>query len=218
MRYTLAIFDLDGTVLDTLDDLASAVNVALTRADLPARTRDEVRTFVGNGIRSLVERAVPTGTDPAKTDTVFADFKEYYGAHCAECTAPYEGVIELLKALRAAGCRTAVLSNKADFAVQALCHRYFDGLLDAVAGERESEGIPKKPAPDGVYAICKELNAPLARAVYIGDSEVDVVTAQNAGLDAILVDWGFRTAAQLREAGARTVVSDTAALATAILA
>ena len=218
MRYRLAIFDLDGTVLDTLDDLANAVNVVLARSGLPMRTRDEVRRFVGNGIRSLVERAVPTGTDRAKTDTVFADFKEYYGAHCAERTAPYKGVIELLKSLRAAGCRTAVLSNKADFAVQALCHRYFEGLFDAVAGERESEGIPKKPAPDGLHAICKALHVPRERAVYIGDSEVDVATAQNAGLDAILVDWGFRTAAQLREAGASTVLSDTAALAAAILA
>ncbi|MBQ3482881.1 MAG: HAD-IA family hydrolase [Clostridia bacterium] len=218
MSYALAIFDLDGTVLDTLDDLADATNAALARAELPVRTRDEVRAFVGNGIRALVERAVPHGTPSAVTDTVFASFREYYAAHCADRTAPYAGVPELVATLRAAGCRTAVLSNKADFAVQELCHRYFEGLFDVVAGERESAGIPKKPAPDGVYAICKELDIPLSCAVYIGDSEVDVATAQNAGLDAILVDWGFRTAAQLRAAGAQRIVCDAAALADAVLA
>ena len=215
MKYELAIFDLDGTILDTLDDLADAVNAALAASHFPVRTREEVRTFVGNGIRLLIERAVPTGTDAAQIDTVFAYFKEYYATHCADRTAPYAGVRELLQRLRAAGCRTAVLSNKADFAVQTLCARYFDGLLDAAAGERT--GVLRKPAPDGVWTLLSSLKVERERAVYIGDSEVDVQTAKNAGMDAILVDWGFRTAAQLRAAGATCIVSDTATLADAIL-
>ena len=215
MKYELAIFDLDGTILDTLDDLTDAVNAALAASHFPARTREEVRGFVGNGIRLLIERAVPSGTNTAQIDTVFAHFKKYYAAHCADRTAPYAGVRELLQMLRAAGCRVAVLSNKADFAVQTLCARYFDGLLDAAAGERA--GVLRKPAPDGVWALLSSLKVSRERAVYIGDSEVDVQTAQNAGLDAILVDWGFRTAAQLRAAGATCIVSDTAALADAIV-
>ena len=207
-QYKLAIFDLDGTVLDTLDDLVDSVNAVLMKHAYPTHTRAEICSYVGNGIALLIARAVPKGTSKQDELAVLADFKDYYKTHCAEKTAPYKGIPEMLARLRAAGVQTAVLSNKADFATQALCKQYFAGLFDAVAGEREAEGIPKKPAPDAVFALMKQLGAVACETVYIGDSEVDVQTAVNAGVDAILVSWGFRTAEALRAAGA-CVVLDT---------
>ena len=201
MQKKLVIFDLDGTLLDTLDDLADAVNWALAQEQLPARTRDEMRAFVGNGIRKLIERAVPAGTEPARTDRVFADFKAHYADHCADKTQPYPGVIGLLERLRAQGIRTAVVSNKADFAVQTLCRDYFPGLVDCAVGERA--GIPKKPAPDTVNEVLRQLNIPREQAVYVGDSEVDAATAYNAKMDGILVLWGFRDRQTLEQAGAK---------------
>ncbi|MBQ3063742.1 MAG: HAD-IA family hydrolase [Clostridia bacterium] len=205
-QYKLAIFDLDGTILDTLDDLADSVNAVLVKNGYPTHTREAVCGFVGNGIRLLITRALPQGMDEQTVDAVLADFKTYYTAHCAEKTAPYAGISQLLANLRAAGVLTAVLSNKADFATQALCRDYFAGLLDMVAGEREAEGIPKKPAPDAVFLMMRALGVTAAETVYIGDSEVDVETARNAGVDAILVSWGFRTKEILLGAGATTVV------------
>lgn len=206
MKYQAVIFDLDGTILNTLDDLAAATNVVLTENGLPARTTDEVRRFVGNGIRKLIERAVPAGTDVATIDRLFARFKEYYGAHCADATRPYDGIPALLRRLRADGYRTAVVSNKADFAVKELCRDYFPDLFDSVAGERE--GIRRKPAPDTVNAVLADFGLSPAKAVYVGDSDVDVETAKNAGMDCIGVAWGFRGETFLREHGATTVVSD----------
>lgn len=205
-QYKLAIFDLDGTVLDTLDDLADSVNAVLVKNGYPTHTRAEICSYVGNGIRLLITRALPVGTDAQTVEAVLADFKAYYGAHCAVKTAPYAGVPAMLARLREAGVLTAVLSNKADFATQALCERYFEGLFDAVAGEREAEGIPKKPAPDAVFALMRALGVTAEETVYIGDSEVDVQTAKNAGVDCIAVSWGFRTKAELLEAGATVVV------------
>ncbi len=207
MSFQLALFDLDGTVLDTLDDLADAVNAALTKHGMPARSRDEVRSFVGNGIRALIERAVPAGTDRALAACVLEDFKTYYGTHCADRTTPYTGVPELLAKLRAHGVRTAVVSNKADFAVQALAKRYFADLFDLALGECDAR--PAKPAPDMVLHALKLLNTAPADAVYIGDSDVDVLTARNAGLSCIAVTWGFRDRTCLSRAGA-TVLADTA--------
>ena len=185
------IFDLDGTILNTLDDLADAANYALRRRGFPPRTTDEVRRFVGNGIRLLIERSVPAGTAPEEIQQVYDAFNTYYKEHCADKTRPYAGVLEMLRMLRMNGCKTAVLSNKADYAVQALCRRYFDGLLDAAAGERP--GIPKKPAPDAVLALMRQLDAAPEHTVYVGDSDVDIETARNAGLPCISVDWGFRS-------------------------
>ncbi|MBE6580738.1 MAG: HAD family hydrolase [Ruminococcaceae bacterium] len=205
-RYRLAIFDLDGTVLDTLDDLADSVNAVLAANGYPTHTKQTVCSFVGNGIKKLIERAVPNGIAVAEVARVLSAFEAYYALHCADKTAPYEGISEMLASLRAAGVKTAVLSNKADFATQALCHEYFPGVFDVVAGEREKEGIPKKPAPDALFAIMKQCGATAADTVYIGDSDVDILTAANAGVDAILVSWGFRDEAFLRERGAKTVV------------
>jgi len=205
MKYRLAIFDLDGTVLDTLDDLAAAANAALQMGGYPTRTKEEICSFVGDGIQKLIERALPLGTDEIEVLKTLLSFKTYYAAHCADQTRPYAGVCEMLVALRAEGVKTAILSNKADFATQALAKTYFEGLFDAVAGEREREGIPKKPAPDGVCLLLDELGISVKDAVYIGDSEVDVKTAANAGLDAILVSWGFRSREVLLANGAKRI-------------
>ncbi len=205
MKYQLAVFDLDGTILNTLDDLADSLNAALAAAGYPLRTRDEVRCFVGNGIRKLMERGVPEGTPTEEIDRVHRLFTAHYNAHCADKTGPYAGIPALLVALRAAGMRTAVLSNKADEAVQKLCARYFPGMFDAVQGERAP--FPRKPEPDALYAMLGELGIAREETVYIGDSEVDIATARNAGLAAILVDWGFRDRETLLAAGAESIVS-----------
>ena len=217
MSYKLAIFDLDGTILSTLDDLADSTNHALAACGFPTRTTDEVRRFVGNGIRLLIERAVPAGTSAADIERTLEEFKTWYGAHCTIKTKPYDGICEMLAKLRAAGCKTAVLSNKADFAVQSLCAQYFDGLLDYAAGEREHLGIPKNPAPEAVWAILDELGVEKADCVYVGDSDVDVDTARNAELTCIAVDWGFRERELLVAKGAEMIVSTPDALCEAIL-
>lgn len=210
-NYQLVIFDLDGTLLDTLDDLADSVNYALGTESLPVRTREEVRQFVGNGIRKLVERAVPAGTAVEVTDRVFEAFQVRYKEHCADKTKPYDGILELLHDLKERGVKTAVVSNKADFAVKELCQQYFPGLLCEAIGERA--GIARKPAPDTVNEVLRLLGMDRTGAVYIGDSEVDVETAENANMDCIAVDWGFRDAACLRKAGAAVIVSDAEELA-----
>lgn len=204
MRYKLAVFDMDGTILNTLEDLADSTNYALKANGLPERTIDEVRKFVGNGIRLLIERAVPTDTDKKLTDKVFDTFKEYYKTHCAVKTRPYDGIKDVLLELRKAGCLTAVVSNKADFAVQDLCKDYFDNLFDFAIGERE--GIKKKPAPDSVFEVLSKLNVEKDNAVYIGDSDVDFATSVNAGMDVIMVGWGFRDEEFLREKGAKRII------------
>lgn len=204
MRYKLAVFDMDGTILNTLEDLADSTNYALKANGLPERTIDEVRRFVGNGIRLLIERAVPTDTDKELTDKVFDTFKEYYKTHCAVKTRPYDGIKDVLLELKKAGCLTAVVSNKADFAVQDLCKDYFDNLFDFAIGERE--GIKKKPAPDSVFEVLSKLNVEKADAVYIGDSDVDFATSVNAGMDVIMVGWGFRDAEFLREKGVKRII------------
>lgn len=210
MRYSVILFDLDGTILNTLDDLAASTNRALTKNGLPTRSTAEVRRFVGNGIRLLIERAVPSNTPLTLTDRVFDDFRADYAEHCADRTLPYDGIPELLRALRASGARTAVISNKADSAVQELIAHYFPGLFDAVVGERP--GVRRKPAPDAVLEVLRTLSAAPADAVYIGDSEVDVETARNAGLPCIAVDWGFRSREILLQHGAQTIASSPAEL------
>ena len=205
MKYELVIFDLDGTILDTLDDLADSTNVALQMHEFPVRTREEIRAFVGNGILNLMQKAVPEGTTEAKVKEVLADFKKYYGVHCADKTKPYDGILALLQELKEKGYQTAVVSNKADFAVQELCEQYFPKMFDYVVGERE--GVRKKPAPDSVYEVLKVLRIEKERAVYVGDSEVDVETAKNAQMNNIIVEWGFRDREYLMERGAKVLVS-----------
>lgn len=201
MKYTTIIFDLDGTLLNTLADLAAATNHALAEHKLPQRTTDEVRQFVGNGIRKLIERAVPADTPAELREEVFASFNRYYKQHCADSTRPYDGVPQLLQQLRTAGCCTAIVSNKADYGVQALAKQYFNGQLDAACGERA--GIAKKPAPDMLLAIMQQLKAEPASTIYIGDSDTDIATASNAGVDCIGACWGFRGRAFLEAHGAK---------------
>ncbi len=202
--YRLAAFDLDGTILNTLDDLAAATNHVLSEGGFPSRSVEEVRCFVGNGIHKLIERAVPEECPEAVTEQLYRDFLSYYQEHCFDRTLPYPGIPQALQRLKAEGYLLAVLSNKADPAVKELCGRYFPGIFDFSAGERS--GIPKKPAPDALLAAMKELGVSPAETVYIGDSDVDIDTAKNAGVPCISVCWGFRSLPFLLEHGASATV------------
>lgn len=203
--YKAVVFDLDGTLLDTLDDLTDSANYALEKHGLPKRTREEICSFVGNGIVSLIGRC--TGEDNPKREAVLTDFRAYYKTHSKDKTKPYADILPLLRKLKKSGIKTAVLSNKADFAVQPLVEEYFQGLIDISQGENEAEGVMRKPDPNGLLQILKRLDCEKDEAVYIGDSDVDIQTAKNAGIACISVTWGFRSKAFLREAGATTLVS-----------
>lgn len=203
MRYKTVIFDMDGTVLNTLEDLLTSLNLTLDRYGLPRRNLDQMRHYVGNGMRVQIERGAGEGTDPALIDEMLPVFVRNYQIHGAEKTRPYTGIPELIGRLRAAGCRTAVVSNKNDAAVRRLADLYFPGLFDVSVGERE--GIRRKPAPDSVNEVLELLGTAREDAVYVGDSEVDVDTARNAGLDLIAVGWGFRTPEELLKQGVSRV-------------
>ncbi len=205
--YEVYLFDLDGTLLNTLDDLSAAVNAALKTYGLPPRTKEEVRSFVGNGIKKLIERAIGEKNHPSFSG-VFDEFKRYYQVHCKDQTKPYAGVLELLQELKARGKKCAVVSNKADFAVQELSKEYFGELIAFSVGENESAGIAKKPAPEMVLKALDALGANRENAVYIGDSEVDLQTAQNAGLPCISVAWGFKDEEFLIAHGAKILVRE----------
>lgn len=203
-KYQIAIFDLDGTILNTIEDLADSTNYVLEQFGMPSRNLEEIKRFVGNGIRKLLEQAVPAGTDEETIDRVHEMFTDYYKLHCADKTRPYDGIVEVIKKLRSKGIKTAVVSNKADYGVQALCRDYFDGLFDYAVGEKE--GNRRKPYPDSVFDVLKKLNLQREDAVYIGDSDVDLATSQNAGMDVIMVGWGFRTEEFLKKCGATSVI------------
>ena len=207
MTYKTYIFDLDGTLLDTLGDLAASVNYALRTHGMPEHSVDDVRRFVGNGVRLLMERAVPDGAQNPQFDEAFATFRDYYMQHSLDTTQPYAGIPETLAALRTQGCRIAVVSNKMMAATQELCRHFFPDTVEVAIGEHEAEGICKKPAPDTVYAALRELGMGKESAVYIGDSDVDIQTAHNAGLPCISVLWGFRDRDFLMQHGAETFVS-----------
>lgn len=201
------IFDLDGTLLNTLDDLRDSVNFALMKCGFPERSLDEIRRFVGNGVRKLIERSVPSAASAAQTEECFGLFCEHYKHNMENKTAEYSGVSELLADLYAEGFKLAIVTNKADFAAQALCGKLFGQYVKTVIGSVPTR--PNKPAPDGVYAALEAMQITREEAVFIGDSEVDVQTAQNAGVDVIGVLWGFRDVEDLQKAGAKTTVSDT---------
>ena len=213
--YHAVIFDLDGTLLDTLRDLADSTNFALAAHHMPPRSVEEVRAFVGNGVGLLIHRAVPAGTPPEAEAACLADFRAHYLRNMAHKTAPYPGILPLLDRLRAAGISTAVVSNKFDGAVKGLCRQYFGDRIPVAIGE--SPGVARKPAPDTVFRALAELGAPPAGAVYVGDSDVDIATAKNAGLPCVSVSWGFRDAAFLAEHGAARIVHTPAALAELLL-
>ena len=198
---------MDGTILNTIDDLTDATNHALAACGYPTHTVDEVRFYVGNGIAKLIERATPQGTSDEERGKVRAEFMAYYGIHSADKTGPYEGIGELLERLRAAGVRTAVVSNKPDVAVRDLVVKYFDGLFDAAVGDME--GQRTKPSPDMCMKVFEKLGTGPEGAVYIGDSDTDIQTARNAGTDEILVSWGFRGRQFLEEHGAKIICDTT---------
>ena len=218
--FSAAIFDMDGTLLDTLDDLADATNATLSAYGFPTRTREEVRLFVGNGVEKLMERALPDGHatvahlpdgTSAGFDVLLADFKSRYAACCENRTRPYPGIPALLSALRDAGIPVAVVSNKFDAAVRALASAYFGDLIPVAVGERG--GVRKKPAPDTVFEALRLLGVPAVPAgdapspVYIGDSDVDIATAAAAGIPCISVTWGFRSRPSLVAHGASRFAS-----------
>lgn len=209
-KYELVIFDMDGTILYTLDDICDGVNASLSKHGLPVRTKDEIRRHIGNGIRHEIESSVPEGTKESMIDAVFHDFHAWYEIHCNDRTRPYDGIVELLEDLKQAGIHCAVVSNKADYAVKELNEIYFKGLLEAGVGEKD--GIARKPAPDEVDEVLRLLNMERNRAVYIGDSEVDIETAANAGMDCIGVSWGYRDRKWLQECGAEVIVDDVSQL------
>ncbi len=188
--YEVILFDLDGTLLDTLDDLHASVNAALAAFSYPKRTREEVRAFVGNGIAKLIERAI--GSKTSDFEEVLQTFKTHYFENCMIQTKPYDGIIELLQTLQEKGVKAAVVSNKSDAAVQTLVKAYFGDLLCMSVGEDEARGIHKKPAPDTLLKVLQTLQIDKSKAIYVGDSEVDIQTAQNAGIPCISVTWGFK--------------------------
>lgn len=200
MKYKAAIFDLDGTLLDTLDDLWDAVNHTMDMYGFPRRTRDEVRSFVGNGVERLIELSVPEGLNNPKFTEAVASYRAYYAANSEHKTAPYAGVTGLIRKLLSDGIAVSVVSNKPHGSTVTLCAKYFPDIA-VVCGEREAEGIRRKPYPDTVFKAVEDLGLQVTDCVYIGDSEVDIRTAANAGMDCISVLWGFRDEDCLREEG-----------------
>ena len=200
MNIKYLIFDMDGTLLDSLTDLQNTLNYCFRKEGFPERTYQEVRTFVGNGLRTLIERAVPQGTADKKIDEILEVFKPHYMEHCMDFTAPYEGIMDMLVKLKEAGYKMAIVSNKADAALKHLSEHFFGEFIDVAVGERA--GMNKKPAPDLVYLAMEEIGATKDNTVYIGDSEVDYQTALNSGLPCISVLWGFRDKELLEGYGA----------------
>ena len=207
MKYKTTLFDLDGTLLNTLDDLIDAANHELLRCGYPQRTGDEIRMFLGNGYRALMQCSLPEGCSEKEVDACTESMRSYYYNHSCHQTKPYPGILELLQQLRAEGTMVGVVSNKMDEAVKKLCEHYLPGLVNVAVGEME--GIARKPSPDTVEYALTMLDAAKDDAVYIGDSEVDLATAKNAGIPCVTVCWGFRDKAMLKEAGADIIVETT---------
>ncbi len=204
MKYKYIVFDMDGTVLNTLEDLKDALNYALDKFSFPERTLDEVRSFVGNGNPKLIERGVPDGTSDEEKKEVYDLFTFYYKQHCMDKTKSYDGINELLSKLKKIGVYTCVVSNKDDYAVKELAQIYFPNGFDYSVGRLD--GVEKKPAPDMVNKALSYFGAKKEEAVYIGDSDVDFMTAKNSGLKFIGVSWGFKGRKFLENFGAKTVV------------
>lgn len=204
-KYKTYIFDLDGTLLSTLADLAASTNYALRTHHMPERSIDEVRRFVGNGVKKLMERAIPDGLNNPLFEETFATFRQHYMQHNLDTTQPYPGIMQLLEQLKAEGKNIAVVSNKFYAATRELCRHFFGDLVPVAIGERED--IRKKPAPDTVIEALRELGVDKEGAVYIGDSDVDIMTAKNSGMPCVSVLWGFRDKEFLLEHGATTLIS-----------
>jgi phosphoglycolate phosphatase len=204
-KYNTFIFDLDGTLLNTLDDLANSTNYALRWAGMNERSKDEVRQFVGNGVKKLMERAIPDGLSNPQFDVTYAKFKEHYLQHSLDNTKPYPGIMEMLSILKDRGISLAVVSNKFYTATEELCKYFFNDYIKVAIGEREN--IRKKPAPDTVIESMRMLGSNKADTVYVGDSDVDIDTAHNCDVPCLSVLWGFRDKEFLLRHGATTLIT-----------
>ena len=202
--YKTIVFDLDGTLLNTLEDLRDSVNFALAKQSFPLRTLSEIRSFVGDGIRVLMERAVPESIDAEVFETCFADFNAYYKVHMEDKTAPYDGINEMLTNIKKAGFKTAIVTNKVDYAAQDLCKRMFGENIDLVVGSVDNR--PNKPAPDGAFYAIETLKSDKENTIFVGDADTDILTAKNAGLVSVGVLWGFRDREIIEEKGAEYIV------------
>lgn len=208
--YKAVIWDLDGTLLNTLGDLAAATNYALEKYGYPPISNADVRQRIGNGLGRLIALSVPEGADNPHYDDLIALFKEYYPAHCTELTEPYEGIVEIVEKLHDQGVMNAIVSNKIDSAVQLISRHYFHDLMDVNIGERA--GVRRKPDPESLLNALKELNVDAKDAIYIGDSDVDIITAKNASMDHIAVSYGYRDREVLQALDPMYLVDNTAQL------
>jgi phosphoglycolate phosphatase len=206
MKYDTILFDLDGTLLNTLDDLTDSVNIVMRQEGCPQRTRDEIREFIGDGVKMLMKRSLPPGTSDTKILRCLTKFREVYLENMRNKTRPYEGIPELLKELKAMRIKIGVVSNKPDEATKEMCRQYFGENIDAAIGDNIDR--KKKPEPDNVFEALKQLGSDKSKTLYAGDSDVDVKTAKNAGLVCAGVTWGYRSRETLRKAGADHIVDE----------
>lgn len=206
MEHKAFIFDLDGTLLNTLEDLKNSVNFAMRSMGYPEHTLEQVRMFIGNGIAMLIKRAVPQGTDEFDEKKTLGIFTEHYNAHLNDCTAPYPGVTESLTALKNRGVKIGVVTNKNDDSAKMLIVRYFGNLVDVTLGHLD--GMPSKPNPEALLRVMSDLGVNAEETLYFGDSDVDVLTAKNAGVKCVGASWGFRSEAVLLKAGADMILAD----------
>ena len=207
MDIKVIIFDLDGTLLNTLDDLADSTNFALSEFNYPTRSKEEIRTFVGNGVAKLIERAIPDGKNNSNFDKCLEIFKQHYSINKYNKTAPYNNIINLLIELKEKNYKIAVVSNKFDLAVKDLCQKYFPNLIDVAIGENEAAGINKKPSSDTVNLVLQQLNLNSNQAIYVGDSDVDILTAKNSNMPCVSVTWGFRDKEFLIKNNAQIIIN-----------
>lgn len=205
-KYTTIIFDLDGTLMNTLDDLTISTNHALSQMGFPTRTIDEVRQFLGNGVRTLIEMALPEKTTEDTIERTISCFLQHYTSHCKDHSRPYDGILELLSSLKKMGVKMAIVSNKPEVEVKKLNAEHFAEFIDVALGENEKSGIPRKPSPAMVYEAINQLGAEPGKSLYVGDSDVDILTARNAGIDCLSVTWGFKTVEFLSQFGATKMI------------
>ncbi|MDO4525600.1 MAG: HAD-IIIA family hydrolase [Bacteroidales bacterium] len=205
-KYTTIIFDLDGTLMNTLDDLTISTNHALSQMGFTTRTIDEVRQFLGNGVRTLIEMALPEKTTEDTIERTISCFLQHYTSHCKDHSRPYDGILELLSSLKKMGVKMAIVSNKPDVEVKKLNAEHFAEFIDVALGENEKSGIPRKPSPAMVYEAINQLGSEPEKSLYVGDSDVDILTARNAGIDCLSVTWGFKTAEFLSQFGATNMI------------
>jgi len=206
MTIKAVIFDLDGTLLNTIEDLKDSVNFALSCFGFPVLTVEQVNSFVGDGVAKLIERSIPFGLSNPKFNECLGIFKKHYENNMYNKTKPYDCILKMLSSLKESGIKTAVVSNKFDLAVRELTKKYFGELIDVSIGECEERGIAKKPSPDMVFEVLKELNLTKDEVLYVGDSDTDILTAKNSGIECISVSWGFREKEFLINKGAKVII------------